>query len=67
MAKTRSRTEDKEALQKKVHERQAKSDNPEGDEAIRSLRKRLKRAQRKLRGVKLREQQAASKKSTATA
>ena len=67
MAKTRSLTEDKEALHKKVCERRAKSDNPEGDEAIRSLRKRLKRAQRKLLGIKLREQQAASKKSKATA
>ena len=67
MAKTRSLTEDKEGLHKKVHERQAKSDNPEGDETIRSLRKRLKRAQRKLRGIKLRELQAASKKPKAAA
>ena len=67
MAKTRSLTEDKEALHKKVRERQATSDNPEGDEAIRSLRKRLKRAQRKLRGIKLREQHAESKKSKAPA
>ena len=67
MAKSRSLTEDKEALHKKVRERQAKSENPEGDAAIRTLRKRLKRAQRKLRGIKLKEQPTASKKSKATA
>lgn len=67
MAKSRSLVEDKEVLQKKVHEQRAKSENPEGDEAIRSLRKRLKRVQRKLRGLRLQEQQAASKKGKAEA
>ena len=49
MAKSRSLDEDKQILKKKVQERRAASENPEGDEAIRALHKRLKRAQRKLK------------------
>ena len=63
MAKSRSLDEDKQILQKKVQERAAASENPERDVAIRSLHKRLKRAQRKLRGLKTREQQATSAKT----
>ena len=67
MAKSRSLDEDKQILQKKVQERRAASENPEGDDAIRSLHKRLKRAQRKLGSLKKREQQAISKKAKAEA
>lgn len=61
MAKSRSLDEDKQILKKKVQERRAASENPEGDEAIRGLHKRLKRAQRKLSSLKKREQQAQTK------
>jgi hypothetical protein len=63
MAKSRSLDEDKQILQKKVQERGTASENPEGDEAIRSLHKRLKRVQRKLSILKKREQQTTSKKA----
>ena len=63
MAKSRTQEEDKEALHKKVQEKQAHSENPEGDETIRSLRKRLKRVQRRIRGLKAREQRSAPKKA----
>ena len=55
MAKRRSLQEDTVALKTKVRESSVKSENPEGNPAIRSLRKRLKRAQRKVRLVKQRE------------
>ena len=67
MAKSRSLDEDKQILQKKVQERTTASENPEGDEAVRSLHKRLKRAQRTLRILKTREQQATSKNAKAEA
>ncbi len=67
MAKRRSVQEDTVALKKKVRESLTKSDNPEGNPAIRSLRKRLKRAQRKVRSNKKRETDRAAKiKPTAT-
>ena len=55
MAKRRSLQEDTVALKTKVRESSVKSETPEGNPAIRSLRKRLKRAQRKVRLVKQRE------------
>ena len=55
MAKRRSLQEDTVALKTKVRESSVKSENPEVNPAIRSLRKRLKRAQRKVRLVKQRE------------
>lgn len=67
MAKSRSLDEDKQILKKKVQERRAASENPEGDEAIRALHKRLKRAQRKLSSLKKREQQAQTKNAKAEA
>ncbi len=49
MAKKRTLEEDKTILEKKVKEGRAGSENPEGDPDARQLRKRLKRAQRKIR------------------
>ncbi len=49
MAKRRSLQDDTVALKTKVKESSAKSENPEGNPTIRSLRKRLKRTQRKIR------------------
>ena len=48
-------------LKDKVRTRRAASENPEGDAAIRRLRKRLKREQRKLRRLAVRKQHAAKK------
>ncbi len=48
MAKKRTQEEDKAILEKKVQERRAGSENPEGDPDARKLRKRLKRVQRKI-------------------
>jgi hypothetical protein len=67
MAKSRSLDEDKQILQKKVLERRTASENPEGDDSLRALNKRLKRVQRKLIILKKREQQTTPKKATAEA
>ena len=65
MAKTNARTveEDKDALKKKVTERLAGVETPSSDKNIRALRKRLKRTQRKILGVKARAARAAAKKT----
>ena len=63
MAKRRSLQEDTVALKTKVKESSAKSENPEGNPAIRSLRKRLKRTQRKIRIAKKRENARTAKKA----
>ncbi len=55
MSKRRSLQEDTVALKSKVNESSAKSENPEGNSSIRSLRKRLKRVQRKILIAKKRE------------
>jgi hypothetical protein len=65
MAKRRSLQEDTVALSTKVKESSAKSENPEGNAAIRSLRKRLKRTQRKVRIGKKREAIRTAKKADA--
>ena len=65
MAKRRSLQEDTVALKTKVRESSAKSENPEGNPAIRSLRKRLKRAQRKVRAAKNQEASRAAKTAPA--
>ncbi len=65
MAKRRSLQEDSVSLKTKVKESSAKSENPEGNPAIRSLRKRLKRIQRKIRLAKQRETARIAKKSVA--
>ncbi len=63
MAKRRSLQEDTVALKTKVKESPAKSENPEGNSAIRSLHKRLKRTQRKIRAAKQREAARTAKKA----
>ena len=63
MAKRRSLQEDTVALKTKVKESSAKSENHEGNPAIRSLRKRLKRTQRKVRSAKQREAIRTAKKA----
>lgn len=65
MANKRTREEDKTALEQKVKEKRAGSENPEGDEAVRRLRKRLKRVQRKIRDKAARIAKAAGKKAKA--
>ena len=65
MAKRRSLQEDAAALNTKVKESSATSENPEGNPAIRSLRKRLKRTQRKIRAAKQREAARTAKKTDA--
>ena len=64
MAKRRSLQEDTVALKSKVRESSAKSEAPEGNAGIRSLRKRLRRAQRKVRSAKKREADRAAKKAS---
>ncbi len=65
MAKRRSLQEDTVALKTKVTEGSAKDENPEGNPAIRALRKRLKRSQRKIRIEKRREADRAAKMAKA--
>ena len=65
MAKRRSLQDDTVALKTKVKESSAKSENPEGNRTIRSLRKRLKRTQRKIRIAKQREAARTAKKADA--
>jgi len=67
MAKRRSLQEDATTLKTKVRKSLTNSDNPEGDSTIRSLRKRLRRAQRKVRTAKRREEQRKPKKVVADA
>ncbi len=62
MASKRTQEEDKAVLEKKVKERRAGSENPEGDPDARQLRKRLKRVQRKIRLRASRIAQAAGNK-----
>ncbi len=65
MAKRRSLQDDTVALKTKVKESSAKSENPEGNPTIRSLQKRLKRTQRKIRIAKQREAVRTAKKADA--
>ena len=67
MAKRRSLQEDATSLKTKVKKSLTGNDNPEGDSTIRSLRKRLRRVQRKVRTAKRREEQRKSKKAVAEA
>ncbi len=55
MANKRSLQEDMAALKTKVQESSGQSENPERNPAIRSLKKRLKRTQRKIQSAKKRE------------
>ncbi len=61
MAKKKTAESDESRLGKKVAEKSAGHDNPEGDKALRALRKRLKRTQRKRRALALRKRHAAGK------
>ena len=65
MAKRRSLQEDVTTLKTKIQEFLAQGDNSEEKSPIRSLRKRLKRTQRKARMVKRQEDTRQSKKATA--
>lgn len=61
MGKRDSSQQDEQRLQKKVVERRTGSEKPEGNAALRALRKRLKRAQRKRRSLVVRRRHAAGK------
>ena len=66
MAKKTEKTaseSDETRLKKKV----AENKSPKGDEALRSLQKRLRRAQRKRRALALRKKNSTSKKTAAPA
>lgn len=63
MAKKTGPESDEARLAKRVRERLAGHDNPEGDAALRTLRKRLKRAQRLRRKLALRKQHAMKKQA----
>lgn len=58
---------DEARLQKKVVAKRTGHSNPEGDAALRALRKRLKREQRKRRALALRKKRAAGQKGEAAA
>ena len=61
MAKRRSLEEDVDALKKKVKDATAQSEDLKGKVAGRSLKKRLKRVQRKIQVAKKREADRAAK------
>ena len=65
MAKKTATESDETRLKKKVAAKLTDHKNPKEDEALRSLRKRLRRAQRKRRALALRKINSASKKTAA--
>ncbi|MGH7147337.1 MAG: hypothetical protein ACREIJ_05475 [Nitrospiraceae bacterium] len=67
MAKNTAGESDETRLKKKVAARVTDHKSPKEDEALRSLKKRLKRAQRKRRALALRKSNSASKKTAAPA
>jgi hypothetical protein len=67
MAKKREAEPDEVKLKKKIAAKLTNHDNPKGDTAVRSLRKRLKREQRRRRALALRKKRAAGSKGTTTA
>jgi len=67
MAKKTATESEEVRLKKKVSAKRAGHSNPEGDAALRALRKRLKREQRKRRARSLRKKHAAGNKSAAAA
>ena len=67
MAKKQIAESDEKRLKKKIGEKLANHSNPEGDAAMRSLRKRLKREQRKRRALALRRKHAAGSRPAETA
>jgi hypothetical protein len=67
MAKKTTSESDETRLKKKVAAKLADHKNLKEDEALRSLRKRLRRTQRKRRALALRKKNSASKKTAAPA
>ncbi len=67
MAKKRAQESDEVKLKKKIATKTTDHGNPEGDAALRSLKKRLKREQRKRRALVQRKKRAAGSKATASA
>jgi hypothetical protein len=67
MAKKTATESDETRLKKKVAAKLTDHKNPEEDESLRSLRKRLRRIQRKRRALALRKKNSASKKTAAPA
>ena len=65
MAKKRAAEPDEARLKKKITAKLTNHGNPEGDATLRSLRKRLKREQRKRRALALRKKRAAGTKGAA--
>ena len=67
MAKKTAGESDETRLKKKVAARVTDHKGPKEDEALRSLKKRLRRTQRKRRAIALRKKNSASKKTAAPA
>lgn len=67
MAKKKAVESDEARLKKKIAVKLAGHNNPEGDPAIRALRKRLKREQRRRRALALRKKHAAGSKPAESA
>ncbi|MDH4185970.1 MAG: hypothetical protein OEV08_03145 [Nitrospira sp.] len=67
MAKKTAGESDETRLKKKVAAKLAGHDNPKDDEALRALKKRLRRTQRKRRTEALRKKNSASKKTATPA
>lgn len=67
MAKKAAAESEEVRLKKKVSAKLAGHSNPEADAAVRALRKRLKREQRRRRALALRKKHAAGSKSEAAA
>ncbi len=65
MAKSKTKESDEGRLKKKIAERQKTVENAEGDAAFRTLKKRLKRVQRKRRADVIRRRHAAGKAGAA--
>lgn len=62
MAKKKAAESDETRLKKQIAAKLANHSNPEGDAAMRVLRKRLKREQRKRRALALRKKHAGGSK-----
>ena len=62
MARKQSGESNEARLKKKITDKLANNSNPQGDAAMRSLRKRLKREQRKRRALALRKKHAGGTK-----
>jgi hypothetical protein len=66
MAKKQPAESDEARLKKKIAQKLTNHSNPEGDGAMRSLRKRLKREQRRRRAMALRRKHAGGDKPAET-